>query len=107
MPPGLSGWMGFVGIMTLIGGVLNCLSCIGVIQGVLMIVAGVAFLGARTVLVQFADVEASLAPFFQKLKTYTVMVGWTYILIIATVVIIGLLYFTVIMAALGAAASRG
>lgn len=41
-------WAGFVGIITLIGGILQVLSIIGIISGVLMIILGVKLLGAKS-----------------------------------------------------------
>jgi hypothetical protein len=100
LPPGLLGWMTFVGIVTIIGGVLGVLSCIGIPTGVLTIVAGAGLLGAKTALESVREVDASLATFFNKLKLFVMMQGVVYIIGFALTVLLVVFYFSVIMAAI-------
>ena len=69
LPPGLLGWMTFVGVMTLISGILEVLTCVGIPLGILLIVAAVSMLGAKGVLQTVGGVDPRLEPFFAKLKT--------------------------------------
>lgn len=43
----LSKWAGFLGIMTIIGGALSCLSIVGIIPGVIAIIMGVKLRNAK------------------------------------------------------------
>ena len=87
LPEGLTSWMQFVGVMTLIGGIFYCLSCFGIIYGVLMIMAGVAVMGARNALLAAPEVPASMRPFMDKLKSYFLMTGIFFIIMIVLSII--------------------
>jgi hypothetical protein len=102
VPEGLRGWMSFVGIVTLVLGVFNVLTCIGLIHGVLLIFASIGLLGARSAL-DGARVDATMLPFLQKLKTFMVMTGWTYI-VAFIVFVIGVAIYAVFFAAMFATA---
>lgn len=103
LPEGLRGWMGFVGVMNIIMGIFSCLGCVSLISGILMIVSGTALMGARTALESITEVNASLAAFFQKLKTYIQLTGIIYIVGLITA-LVGLLFFSsVIIAGIAAA----
>jgi hypothetical protein len=104
LPEGIRGWMSFVGFVTLIYGAIQILTCLGAIQGILLVIAGVAVLGARTALEAVDDVDPALAPFFAKLKTVFVMTGIGYIVTVAILALVFLLYFGVIMAAIAGSA---
>ena len=106
LPEGIRGWMSFVGFVTLIYGAIQILTCLGAIQGILLVIAGVAVLGARTALEAVDDVDAALAPFFAKLKTVFVMTGIGYIVTVAILALVFLLYFGVIMAAIAGSAMQ-
>ena len=106
LPAGIRGWMSFVGFVTLIYGAIQILTCLGAIQGILLVIAGVAVLGARTALEAVDDVDAALAPFFAKLKTVFVMTGIGYIVTVAILALVFLLYFSVIMAAIAGSAMQ-
>ena len=103
LPPSIGGWMVFVAIMTILGGALNVLSCIGLPWGVLMIVAGVALYGARNDLLSIRSVDPALEPFFRRLKTYMLMTGIVFVLSILIFVVVVVVYFGVIVAALASA----
>jgi hypothetical protein len=92
--------MTFVGVMILISGILEALTCVGIPLAILLIIAGVSMLGAKTALQGVGGVDPQLSPFFTKLKTYVMVTGIFYILAIALVLIVVLLYFSVIVAAL-------
>jgi len=100
LPPGLLGWMTFVGVMTLISGALSILSCVGLPSGVLLVVAAVSLFGARSALEQPGTLDAHAAPFLNKLKTFFVMQGLVYIIGLLIAVVVFMVYFGVIMAAI-------
>jgi hypothetical protein len=103
LPDGLAGWTGFVGIITIVSGVFNALSCIGVLFGIFQIIAGVALMGAKTALVGVDTVPASLDGFFQKMKTFMQMTGIFYIVMLVMMVIFVALYATIFAAAISGA----
>ena len=43
----MSTWTGFVGIMTIIGGVLSCISIVGIIPGIISIILGLKLRSAK------------------------------------------------------------
>ncbi len=80
VPEGLRGWMTFVGVMNLLGGLFSILSCFGLLQGILLLVMGFAAIGASSAL----DTRGGTAPpnaalFLGKLKTYFVAQGLAFI----------------------------
>lgn len=107
LPPGLGGWMTFVGIMNILGGIVAILSCFGLITGILALVAGVAVMSARSALETVTSIEAGLRPFFDKFKLFIQMLGWTYLVgIIFTLLVVlfyGAVIFTAIVAGLAEA----
>jgi hypothetical protein len=103
LPQGLLGWMSFVGIVNIVLGALNCISCIGIFAGVFMIIAGVALMGGKTVLAGINSIDSSLLPFFQKLKTFLLMSGIMYIMVIVSMIIAGIVYFAIFAAAMAGA----
>ena len=100
LPPAIGGWMTFVALITIIGGGFNVLTCVGIPFGVLMIVGGVALWGARNVLLGIREVDPALEPFFRKMKTYMLMTGIGYLLGIVITIVMVIVYFGVIVAAL-------
>ena len=100
VPPGLLGWTTFVAIMTLIGGGLSILSCIGIPQGVLMVIGGIALLGGKTSLEGVGGVDVAVLPYLQKMRLFMQMQGWIYILGLLLGGLILIFYFGVILAAL-------
>ncbi len=103
VPAGLLGWTTFVAIMTLIGGGLSILSCIGIPQGVLMVIGGIALLGGKSALEGVGAVDVAVLPYLQKMRLFMQMQGWIYILGILLGGLILILYFGVILAALSQA----
>ncbi len=63
VPQGLGGWMTFVGVMHIIGGAFACLSCIGVIYGIPMIMGGAGLLGAKNLFATLPGVAMGCCPF--------------------------------------------
>lgn len=106
VPAGLLGWTTFVAVMTLLGGGLSILSCIGIPQGVLMIIGGIALLGGKTALEGVGGVDAAVIPYLEKMRLFMQMQGWIYILGLLLGGIILIFYFGVILAALSQADFR-
>lgn len=79
LPSGLRGWMTFVGVMTLLFGIVQVVTILGVIQGVLLIIAGIAILGASKALERIESVEPNLEPFFVKLRRFVLLTGFGYL----------------------------
>ena len=81
VPDGLRGWMSFVGVMNVLAGLLLVLTCVGIVKGILALVAGFAVLGARTALdAASSPIDPVLVPFLGKLKTFFVAQGLAYVL---------------------------
>lgn len=100
VPEGLTGWMTFMGVMTIIAGVFQCLNCIGIIVGIPTIIAGTALLAAKNSIAALNTVESSLGLFFNKLLTFVKLSGIVYIVGFIMVIVIFILYFGVIAAAI-------
>jgi hypothetical protein len=100
VPEGLTGWMTFMGVMTIIAGVFQCLNCIGIIVGVPTIIAGAALLAAKNSIATVATVDPSLNLFFNKLLTFMKLSGIVYIVGFIMVIVFVILYFGVIAAAI-------
>ncbi len=92
VPEGLRGWMQFTGIMIIIGGALNCLSCIGIIFGVPMIIAGVAFGAAAGLLDQVREVNAQTAALLLKLRSGFKALGISIIISLVASILFFFLY---------------
>ena len=88
VPAGLSSWMSFVGVMHIIGGVFACISCIGLIYGIPMIIGGVGLLNAKNLLTALPAVDATMLPFLQKQRSAFKALGWAYILMIVFTMLI-------------------
>jgi hypothetical protein len=89
LPEGLLNWMGFVGVINIITGILSCLTCVGILTGAFLVAAGASLMGARTALVSVNAVPAELAPFFEKFRSFLLMTG--------IVFIVGLVVWTGVM----------
>jgi len=92
----LSKWSGFVGIMTIISGVLACLSIVGIIPGVITIILGVKLRGAKNSIDSYLRGNNNeLNGIFENLGNYFKIQG---ILIIVSLVLglLGLIFFIVI-----------
>ena len=92
LPEGLTGWMMFMGVMTIIMGVFQCLNCVGAIIGIPTIIAGTALLAAKNTLTNISTVDSSLDVFFNKLKTFMQISGIIYIITFITLLVIFILY---------------
>jgi hypothetical protein len=90
--------------MNMISGILACLTCFGIIQGVIYIIMGSSLLGAQNAL-RGQDVrDPKLQVFFQKLHTVMVVQGVIWILALVGMVlgiVFGILYVGLIAAMLG------
>lgn len=96
LPEGLLGWMSFVGVMNIIYGALNCLSCVGIITGIFFIMSGAALVAAKKLLADAKSMDPSLAPFFVKLKSFFLMTGIVYVLALVMIVVMGIVYAGII-----------
>ena len=99
VPQGLGSWMTFVGVMHIIGGVFACLSCIGLIYGIPMIIGGVGLLGAKNMLMALPTVDATMLPFLQKQHSAFKALGWSYILMIVftlLIIVLEIMFFAVL-----------
>ena len=105
VPEGLTGWMTFMGVMSIIAGVFQCLNCIGIIVGIPTIVAGTALLAAKNSIATVTNVDPSLNLFFNKLLTFMKLSGIVYIVGFIMVIVFFVLYFGVIAAAIAGKAS--
>ena len=87
VPDGLRGWMSFVGVMNVLLGLFLLVTCVGVIRGILALVAGFAVLGARTALdAASGRIDPALLPFLGKLKTFFIAQGLAYALVLVLLV---------------------
>ncbi len=100
VPPGLGGWLQFVGVIHIIYGALTCLGGLLMVltvvvplmyipMGVLFIVIGTACIGAKSALVGIVQVDAATELFLLKIKKYMMLYGILFIIgIVLTVLII-------------------
>ncbi len=100
LPPGLLGWMNFVGVMNILSGLVSCLGCVSAITGILMIISGAALLSAKSALESVQTVPSTLSPFFDKIRLFMIMSGVIYISLLAGLLIAALFFSSVILAAL-------
>lgn len=100
LPPKLGGWMQFTGVMTILLGVLYALSCFGILWGVLLIIGGVALLGARSALATVQTVPWTLGPFFEKINTFFLTLGIFYIVMLVVVSLVLIIYGGLLIAVL-------
>ena len=100
IPEGLTGWMTFIAVMTIISGVFYCLGCIWMIVGIPTIIAGSALLAAKNAIANVGAVDASLNVFFSKLKSFMQLTGIVYIIGFIVGIVLFVLYFGVIVAAI-------
>lgn len=92
VPAGLGTWLTFVGVINILSGALSCLSCFALPVGILMILAGLACLRARSALDELSGIDPALLPALEKIKTYFLMSGWVFILNLLLVGLILLLF---------------
>lgn len=88
IPDGLRGWMGFVGVMTVLTALFPSL----LLYGLPMLLAGLAILGARAALDRAPFIPTDLVPFFLKLRTFFCCWGWMYVIGLFLAVLFLLLY---------------
>jgi hypothetical protein len=100
VPEGLTSWMTFMAVMTIIMGVFQCLNCIGIVIGIPTIIAGAALLAAKNAIANVNTVDSSLGVFFNKLKSFMQLSGIVYIVSFIVMIVLVVLYFGVIAAAI-------
>jgi hypothetical protein len=88
---GMTGWMKFIGIMTIIGGALNALSIVGILWAWIPIWLGIVLTQAGSRAREYADKGdmASLEGMTGKLKSYFMLSGILIIVSIAVGIIAG------------------
>jgi len=101
VPQGLGGWMTFVGVMHIIGGAFACLSCIGLIYGIPMIIGGAGLIGAKNLFATLSGVDPAMLPALEKQRSAFKALGWSYIMMFIFTVIFMIVYGVVIFAMLG------
>ena len=75
LPASLPTWMGFVGVISIVFGILTCLSCVGLPAGIAAIIGGSALLAAKAALANVDEIPEGLGVFFKKLKVFFVAIG--------------------------------
>ena len=100
IPPNLGAWLRFVGIMSILMGIVYCASCFGILWGVLLIVGGVALLGARSALEQITAVPAEFIPLLDRLNTFFLVTGIAYIIMLVGTALVFVFYGGLMIAAL-------
>ena len=100
VPQGLTGWMTFVGVMHIIGGAFACLSCIGLIYGIPMIMGGAGLIGAKNLFNTLPAVDPALLPALEKQRSAFKMLGWSSIMMFVFTIIFLIIYGVVIVAVL-------
>ncbi len=87
-PAPFGGWLGFVGVMNILGGSLLAFTCVGIPMGILMILAGGALFGAKNALERIPSPPGDYAPVLAKFRTYFVLTGVLLLLHLAAALII-------------------
>jgi hypothetical protein len=101
VPQGLGGWMTFVGVMHIVGGAFACLSCIGLIYGIPMIIGGVGLIGAKNLFNTLPSIDPAMLPALEKQRSAFKALGWSYIMMFIFTVIFMIVYGVVIFAMIG------
>lgn len=97
--PSLGGWITFVGIMNLLGGAFLVFTCVGIPLGILMVLAGVAAMGANSAMANLPAVPPEMTPVLDKLRSYFAMTGWVLLLQLILPLILFVLYIAGMAAA--------
>lgn len=92
VPDGMLGWMTFVGVVFIIMGVLECLTCVGIIVGIPLILAGTALLGAKSELESLTTVDPEMLPFLNRIKTFVIVLGVFFLIGIVSTIAFFLLF---------------
>lgn len=92
VPDGLRGWMTFVGLCAVLGGIFHIVTCVGVLAGVPMLLAGFAMMSARDLLDHAPYILPSQLAFFNKLAAVFRWLGWGIILMLGIVLLTALLF---------------
>jgi hypothetical protein len=110
VPPGLGGWLQFVGIIHIIYGALTCvggvfsfftiiLPLVYIPMGIIFILIGAACLGARTALAGIVQVDAATELFLVKIRKYMMLYGVLFIIgmVIMVLAIIAIIVMVAVM----------
>ncbi|MCZ7590982.1 MAG: DUF5362 domain-containing protein [Kiritimatiellae bacterium] len=88
--PAFGGWLTFVGLFNILSGSMMILTCFGTPAGILMILAGIAAMGAKTALDQTGDIPAEFAPVMARLRKFFIYTGVIVILNLVAFVLFAL-----------------
>ena len=83
LPAGLTSWMQFYGVLHIVLGVISCLTCVGIFTGIFMLIGGLALVRAKALLLLVDQIPPTMFPFFEKLKSFFMMLGIMYLVGIA------------------------
>lgn len=86
--PPFGGWLAFVGIFNILSGAMMVLTCFGTPAGILMILAGVSAMGAKTALDQIRDIPAEFSPVLAKFRMFFIYSGIIVILNLAIMLLV-------------------
>lgn len=92
------GWAKFLAIMSILGGVLNIFTCIGIPLGIFAILVGLKLWGAANDLSSFKTLGnvSHLYSGMEKLSSYFTLAGWFTIISIILAIISLIVYFILI-----------
>lgn len=99
IPANLGGWLRFVGTMSILMGALYCATCVGILWGVLLIIGGVALLGAQSAMDQITEVPPAFVPFLDRLNTFFLVTGVAYIIMLISIALGFIFYGGILIAA--------
>ena len=93
------GWLNFLGVVNIIGGILYSLSLIGIIFGILMIFIGIKLINAAQLIQRYINSrdEVDLLSIHENLAGYFKYTGILYIVSIIIGIFILLIYFIIIV----------
>ena len=110
VPPGLGGWLQFVGVIHIIYGALTCLGGLLMVltvvapllyipMGVLFILIGTACFGAKSALVGIVQVDAATELFLLKIKKYMMLYGILFIIgiVLTALIIVGAIIMVAVL----------
>lgn len=101
IPQGLIGWTKFIGVLSILHGILTCLGCLTIPIGVLMIIAGNAALTSCKSLESMTTIDTATAAYLQNMKRFMLMWGIVAIIGVFVTIISIPLYFAMVLELMG------
>lgn len=86
-------WLTMAGLLGIVTGIGGCLTLVGAVSGVLLIVGGTALLGARSALDATPPLDPAWRPFFDHLARYARATAWALFLGILSTLFFLFFYF--------------